>query len=148
VVASDTKPALQGKYASLLGEPAPGLVTRPVLAQVVMRAVRTCAAVAAGFAVQYFAAKPATWGQAIDVPDMVRVPLSLALGDHDSLLDEKSVAQIKELMEKKSSPSEVRVYEDQVHGFALRSDWSSEKDKKAMDESERQGIEWFNKYLS
>jgi len=80
--------------------------------------------------------------------DPVSVPLSLALGDHDSLLDEKSVGQIRELMEKKSTPSEVKVYQDQVHGFALRSDWSSEKDKKAMDEAEKQGIEWFNKYLS
>jgi len=35
-----------------------------------------------------------------------------------------------------------------VHGFALRGDWSSEKDKKAMDEAEKQGIEWFKKYLA
>ena len=30
------------------------------------------------------------------------------------------------------SLSRLQIYEDQVHGFALRSDWSSEKDKKAM----------------
>jgi len=41
-----------------------------------------------------------------------------------------------------------QIYEDQVHGFALRSDWSSEKDKEAMDDAEKQGIEWFSKYLS
>ena len=29
------------------------------------------------------------------------------------------------------------MYEDQVHGFALRSDWSSEKDKKAMVSNSR-----------
>jgi dienelactone hydrolase len=80
--------------------------------------------------------------------DPVSVPLSLALGDHDSLLDEKSVDQIREVLQKKSTPSEVQVYEDQVHGFTLRSDWSSEKDKKAMDEAEKQGVEWFHKYLS
>lgn len=87
----------------------------------------------------------------VAIPDdfePVQVPLSLALGDHDSLLDAKSVEQIKEIMEKKSSPSEVKIYEDQIHGFALRSDWSSEKDKKAMDQAEKQGIEWFEKYLS
>jgi hypothetical protein len=39
------------------------------------------------------------------------------------------------------------VTEDQVHGFALRGDWSSEKDKKAMDDAEKQGVEWFKKYL-
>ena len=42
----------------------------------------------------------------------------------------------------------LQIYEDQVHGFALRGDWSSEEDKKAMDEAARQGIEWLNKYLS
>ena len=35
-----------------------------------------------------------------------------------------------------------------MHGFALRSDWSSDKDKKAMDDAEKQGIDWFNKFLS
>nr|POE63502.1 protein aim2 [Quercus suber] len=83
------------------------------------------------------------------------VPTALAVGGKDSLLGEAEVAQIQEVMEKKRQgvewtplkESEVRVYEDQVHGFALRGDWSSEKDKKAMDEAEKQGIEWFKKYL-
>lgn len=30
---------------------------------------------------------------------------------------------------------------------ALRSDWSSEKDKKAMDEAAQQGMAWFAKHL-
>lgn len=81
--------------------------------------------------------------------DPVSKPLSLAVGDKDSLLDNKTVGQIQDLMAKKTSvPHELRIYEDQVHGFALRSDWSSDKDKKAMDESEKQGKEWFEKYLS
>ena len=87
--------------------------------------------------------------------DPIAVPTSLALGGKDSLLGEKEVGQIREVMEAKRKgeqgtrleESEVRVYEDQVHGFALRGDWSSEGDKKAMDEAEKQGIEWFKKYL-
>lgn len=76
-------------------------------------------------------------------------PLSLAVGDHDSLLDNKSVGQIQDVLAKKTDvPHELRIYEDQVHGFALRNDWSSEKDRKAMDESEKQGTAWFEKYLS
>lgn len=59
------------------------------------------------------------------------------------------MGQIQDVLAKKTDvPHEIRIYEDQVHGFALRSDWSSEKDKKAMDDAERQGIEWFRKYLS
>lgn len=81
--------------------------------------------------------------------EAVSKPLSLAVGDQDSLLDKDTVGKIQDLMAKKTSlPHELRIYEDQVHGFALRSDWSSEKDRKAMDETEKQGIEWFNKYLS
>lgn len=74
--------------------------------------------------------------------DPVVAPLSLALGDQDSLLGNKEVDQIKDVLAKKQtgeqgekSVSEIRVYEDQVHGFALRGDWSSEKDKKAMGKS-------------
>ena len=79
----------------------------------------------------------------------VTKPLSLALGTKDSLLDQGSVGKIQDLMAKKTDvPHEIRLYEDQVHGFALRSDWSSEKDKEAMNEAEKQGIDWFNKYLS
>jgi dienelactone hydrolase len=75
-------------------------------------------------------------------------PISLAVGDHDSLLDIKSVEQIKDLLAGKTGvPHEVKIYEDQVHGFALRGDWSSEKDKKSMDEAEKQGIAWFDTYL-
>jgi dienelactone hydrolase len=80
--------------------------------------------------------------------DGVKRPLSLALGSKDSLLGEKEIGQIKDIMEKKKDvESDVHVYEDQVHGFALRGDWSSEKDRKAMDDSEKQGVEWFKKHL-
>ena len=81
--------------------------------------------------------------------DPVTKPLSLAVGDADSLLDNKTVGQIQDLMAKKTElPHELRIYEDQIHGFALRSDWSSEKDRKSMDNAEKQGVDWFNKYLS
>ncbi|KAF2842708.1 alpha/beta-hydrolase [Patellaria atrata CBS 101060] len=81
--------------------------------------------------------------------DPITKPISFAVGSKDSLLDEKQVDQIREILEKKSSvPHEIRTYEDQVHGFSLRGDWSSEKDKKAMDDAEKQGIEWFKQHLS
>ncbi|KAF7919451.1 uncharacterized protein EAE98_009291 [Botrytis deweyae] len=81
--------------------------------------------------------------------ESVTKPLSLAVGDQDSLLDRGTVGQIQDLMAGKTElPHELRIYEGQIHGFALRSDWGSGKDKKAMDDSEEQGIEWFNKYLA
>ncbi|MCJ1468169.1 hypothetical protein MMC07_006797 [Pseudocyphellaria aurata] len=79
----------------------------------------------------------------------VTKPLSIALGSKDSLTDPSSAGKIKEVLEaKKNVPHEIQIYEDQIHGFALRSDWSSEKDKKAMDDAGKQGIAWFEKYLS
>jgi hypothetical protein len=76
--------------------------------------------------------------------DPVTKPLSLAVGDADSLLDNKTVGKIQDLMAKKTAlPHDLRIYEDQIHGFALRSDWSSEKDRKAMDEAKKQGIDLF-----
>lgn len=75
--------------------------------------------------------------------------LSLAVGTKDSLLDMDSIGKIQDVMAKKTGvPHEVRIYEDQVHGFALRSDCSIEKDKKAMDDAEKQDIDWYNKYLA
>ncbi|KAL8918620.1 MAG: hypothetical protein Q9172_005336 [Xanthocarpia lactea] len=80
--------------------------------------------------------------------DPVSRPLSLAFGTKDSLLDTETRGKIVDLMAKKKEVAhEIRLYEDQVHGFALRSDWSSEKDKEAMDQATRQGIEWMEKYL-
>lgn len=81
--------------------------------------------------------------------DPVTKPLSLAVGTEDSLLDNKSNDQIKEILDKKSDvPTEVVVYKDQVHGFTLRGDFSSDDDKKAMDDALKQGIAWFNKHLA
>ncbi|KAF2454875.1 esterase/lipase [Lineolata rhizophorae] len=82
----------------------------------------------------------------------VAKPLSLALGEKDSLVGEAEQKQLVGLMEMKQGqgqgvPTEVKIYEDQVHGFALRGDWSSDKDRQAMDDAEQQGIQWFKKYL-
>ncbi|KAL9594339.1 MAG: hypothetical protein Q9219_007089 [cf. Caloplaca sp. 3 TL-2023] len=81
--------------------------------------------------------------------EAVSQPLSLALGTKDSLVDEGTRGKIVDAMGTKTEVEhEVRLYEEQVHGFALRSDWSGEKDKEAMDEATRQGVEWMRKYLS
>lgn len=83
-----------------------------------------------------------------DFEDIAK-PLSLAVGGEDSMLDSATVGKIQDLIAKNTDiPHELRIYEDQVHGFALRSDWSSDKDKKAMDDAEKQGIDWFNTYLA
>lgn len=79
----------------------------------------------------------------------ISVPLSFAVGDADSLLSNDVVDKIQDVMAKTAkAPWELKIYKDQIHGFAVRSDWSSDVDKKAMDDCEKQGVEWFNKYLA
>lgn len=78
----------------------------------------------------------------------VTKPLSLAVGEKDSLLSLRTVGQIQDVFTTELKvPHEIRIYRDQVHGFALRSDWSSEKDRQAMDAAEKQGVEWFKQHL-
>jgi hypothetical protein len=44
------------------------------------------------------------------------------VGTKDSLMDQKTNEQIKTYLdtERKDVPTDIRYYEDQVHGFALR----------------------------
>ena len=91
-------------------------------------------------------------------PSLITVPgdfeeisklLFIGHGDKDTFLDNKTKDQFEVMLRNKTDvPTQVKVYKDQVHGFTLRSDRSSEKDMKAMDEAEKDGIAWSNKYLS
>lgn len=95
-----------------------------------------------------YACHPSLLAIPADIDPVVK-PVSLALGDKDSLCGEKEIGQLQDAFgRKKDVPHEIRIYENQVHGFALRGDFQNEKDKKAMDDAEKQGIDWFNKYLS
>jgi hypothetical protein len=68
--------------------------------------------------------------------DPVTKLLSFTIGDKDSLLDNDTVDEIQGLVvEKIVLPHELRIYQNQIHGFALWSDWCSEKDVKVIDES-------------
>ncbi|KAL9052644.1 MAG: hypothetical protein Q9162_005271 [Coniocarpon cinnabarinum] len=83
-----------------------------------------------------------------DLQDVSR-PLSIGHGDKDSLTSNSDAEKMKEVLDsKKNVPSQFEIYHDQVHGFALRGDFSSEKDKQAMDTAEKQGQDWFHKYLA
>ena len=91
---------------------------------------------------------PSLLGLPADLEGLTK-PLSVGLGDKDSLVDASQRGQIQDVLGKKTDVAhELRIYEGQVHGFSLRGDWSSEKDKEAMDEAEKQGVEWFKKYLA
>lgn len=78
----------------------------------------------------------------------IEKPISFAFGDHDLQTPMTQVHEIIDVLEKKTELlKEIRIYEDQVHGFTVRGDFSDEKDKKAMDDSAQQVVDWFKKYL-
>ena len=54
----------------LLGDPAPGLVTTPVVESLTIRLATALGSVRRSYAIRY-ATKPQTWGEAIEVPEMV-----------------------------------------------------------------------------
>lgn len=98
-----------------------------------------------------YAAHPSLCAIPGDFED-VCAPLSIALGERDSYLGASEVAKIEEVMDRKKRESgvegEVVVYKDQVHGFALRGDQESDKDRKALEDAAMQGIEWFKRHLA
>ena len=76
-------------------------------------------------------------------------PVSIGLGYRDRIVDEKPRGAIHDALGKKTDvETEIRIYEGAIHGFALRGDWSNDREKEVMDEATKQGVEWFAKYLA
>ncbi len=73
VVVVTTPPGPGSTYSSRFGEFVPALPTTPVVADETNVAA-TCAGVRAGVWDNSTAAAPATWGEAIDVPEIVLMP--------------------------------------------------------------------------
>ncbi|EPS43129.1 hypothetical protein H072_2949 [Dactylellina haptotyla CBS 200.50] len=95
----------------------------------------------------------------------VSVPLYLAFGDKDTIVPisstvvasipgasavtSLSVDGVIDVLEKKTDlDKEIRIFENQVHGFTHRGDWSTDLDRQAMDEAADAVIGWFKKYLA
>jgi dienelactone hydrolase len=66
--------------------------------------------------------------------DKIARPVAVEVGDSDDIIKMPDVEKIQEIFKSKDG-CEVRVYEDQVHGFSVRSDLSIEKDKKAKEKA-------------
>ncbi|KAF3907374.1 hypothetical protein ABW21_db0203918 [Orbilia brochopaga] len=111
--------------------------------------------IAAVAALQPSATSTADWEQ-------VSVPVYLAFGEKDTIVTVSptgplstlpvvapvTVDGIVHVLENKTElDKEIRVFPKQVHGFTHRGDYSSDEDRKAMDDAAIAVIEWFRKYL-
>jgi dienelactone hydrolase len=61
-------------------------------------------------------------------------PVAVEVGDSDDIIKMPDVEKIQEVFKSKDG-CEVKVYEEQVHGFSVRADLSIEKDKKAKEKA-------------
>ncbi|KZS96363.1 putative cytoplasm protein [Sistotremastrum niveocremeum HHB9708] len=83
-----------------------------------------------------------------DDVEPVAKPLAVTVGDKDSMLDQKGVAQLKEILTSKAGvPSEVTVYPGAHHGFTVRGDLNNETEREQKEQAAEQTIAWMRKYL-
>ena len=79
--------------------------------------------------------------------EKVQKPLSLAIGTNDMMMPFPQVEQAKKIFEgMKEVETEVVIYEDAGHGFAIRADPNNEKQSAQSIEAEDQAVKWFKKH--
>ncbi|KAI9842903.1 MAG: hypothetical protein M1837_006735 [Sclerophora amabilis] len=81
--------------------------------------------------------------------ELVKKPLSIAIGDKDFVMNSKTVEQTRTVLGKKTEVEhEVVVYEGATHGFAVRGNPGDEQEKKRGEEAADQAINWFSKWFT
>jgi len=94
-----------------------------------------------------YSAHPSFLGVPAEVEAVIK-PITFAVGTKDRVLPMHQVKQIQDVFKKKDDlDSEVVVYNDMVHSFAVRGNPEIESEKKGMENSEDQAVEWFKRYL-
>ncbi|KAI9813431.1 MAG: hypothetical protein M1827_004106 [Pycnora praestabilis] len=83
--------------------------------------------------------------------DAVNKPLSIAIGDDDMALNLEGVNKCNQILEAKTKREEgeheVVIYDGAKHGFAVRFDEGSEKEKAQALKAEEQAVAWFQRFL-
>ncbi|KAI9819707.1 MAG: hypothetical protein M1832_003941 [Thelocarpon impressellum] len=87
----------------------------------------------------------------VDIPGHirgVRVPLSIAIGTKDMVLNMKGVHELQTTLgEKTDVPNEVQTYEGAKHGFAVRGNPKDPDEAAQASRAEAQAVAWFSEHL-
>ncbi|KAK9377519.1 dienelactone hydrolase [Lipomyces chichibuensis] len=75
------------------------------------------------------------------------VPVSVGAGTNDTLTPASFMKKLEELYLKQAVELEIKSYEDMIHGFAVRGDIEKEDVAKAMQDAQKQVLDWFTKHL-
>ncbi|GES62377.1 dienelactone hydrolase family protein [Aspergillus terreus] len=89
----------------------------------------------------------------LDIPkdiEKISIPVSFALGEHDSVIKPAQVAQIKQTLNEKEEnvASEVKMYYGVGHGFCVRADTKLVDADTQATEAENQALAWFNRHFA
>ena len=88
----------------------------------------------------------------IEVPkdiEAITVPISVAVGDQDSVMKAPQAQQMKDILEAKNSGDhEVTIVLGAKHGFAVRNHPDDKHEAECAEMAEVQAIEWFTRWFS
>jgi dienelactone hydrolase len=94
-----------------------------------------------------FVAHPSFLSVPADV-DPVSVPLSVAVGDIDTVLREPQARQVKQILEAKGQGRhELNIIPGGKHGFAVRPHPDDKVEVECSEKAEVQALSWFTKWL-
>jgi dienelactone hydrolase len=95
-----------------------------------------------------FAAHPSLVSVPADA-EAIRLPLSVAVGDHDWAFPPASVEQVKNILgEKTPGKWEVVIFPGAIHGFAVRGSQENEEEVRQGMQAEDQAVQWYEKWFS
>ncbi|KAH7363229.1 dienelactone hydrolase [Plectosphaerella cucumerina] len=102
----------------------------------------------------HFAAHPSGFRKPealVEAAGGLKVPVSIAVGDKDTILSVEAAGAIKEGLEKlfAEHPDKVEVvtYAECGHGFAVRADPAKVVENEGATRAAKQAVEWFKRYL-
>ena len=81
--------------------------------------------------------------------EKIKIPVSFAVGERDTLLRMSQVRQIQDILETKPEEQKgvVKVYHGASHGFCVRADHFLKDTEQLASEAEDQAIDWFNRHF-
>ncbi|KAK9480536.1 Alpha/Beta hydrolase protein [Lipomyces japonicus] len=85
----------------------------------------------------------------VSFPDDIKattVPVTIGIGSKDTITSISSIEKIKNFYLQHNVESEVKVYDDMIHGFAVRGDIEREVVATAMADAKTQVLTWFKKH--
>ncbi|KAH7303900.1 Alpha/Beta hydrolase protein [Stachybotrys elegans] len=80
-------------------------------------------------------------------PQLVTMPLSVAVGDCDNVLRKSEAERVKIILERRQGLHEIHIWPGARHGFAVKNETTDEEDIWCADLTERQALAWFAKWL-